>query len=245
MKKHLLTLALGLMMGSSAFAQVEFVDAQGNIIPDGSTVVRNEIEKPVPVLEMYQINSGISVKNTSSAAVSNITTQLDVTDLPFGALPLCFPETCWITIGNFTGDYPTHKPSGNGLAADGPWTSPAAGSLAAPGTKDGNGNPLDIMSLQTEWKLNSLGQSTFDKDKDKGEFTATYSVLVNGKTVSTIKVLYTTDQNATGIANIKNDAASQKEVGRYTINGQKLAQGAKCLAIVKYADGSAKKVVVK
>lgn len=235
MKKHLLTLALGLMMGSSAFAQVEFVDAQGNIIPDGSTVVRNEIEKPVPVLEMYQINSGISVKNTSSAAVSNITTQLDVTDLPFGALSLCFPNSCWITIGDFKGTYPTHQPDGNGLAADGPWTSPSAGSLAAGATQ----------TLQTEWKLNSLGLSTFDKDKDKGEFTATYSLLVNDQKVSTIKVLFSTDPNATGIANINNDAASKKEVGRYTINGQKMAQGAKGLAIVKYADGSAKKVVVK
>lgn len=235
MKKHLLTLALGLMMGSSAFAQVEFVDAQGNIIPDGSTVVRNEIEKPVPVLEMYQINSGISVKNTSSATVSNITTQMDVTDLPFGAVSLCFPNSCWITIGNFTGTYPTHQPDGNGLAADGPWTSPSAASLTAGATQ----------TLQTEWKLNSLGLSTFDKDKDKGEFTATYSLLVGGKAVSTIKVLYTTDQNATGIANIKNDAAGKKEVGRYTINGQKMAQDAKGLAIVKYADGSAKKVVVK
>lgn len=234
MKKQLLTLALGLMMGSSAFAQVEFVDAQGNIIPNGTTVVRNEIEKPVPVLEMYQINSGISVKNTSSAAVE-VSSQMDVTDLPFGQLGLCFPGTCWINVGDFTGTYPTHKPAQAGLSADGPWTSPKSGTLAAGKTE----------SLQTEWKLNSLGLSTFDKDKDKGEFTATYSLLVGGKAVSTIKVLYTTDQNATGIANIKNEAAGKKEVGRYTIGGQKMAQGAKGLAVVKYADGSAKKVVVK
>lgn len=41
MKKHLLTLALGLLMTTGAFAQVEFVDADKNVIPDGSTVVRN------------------------------------------------------------------------------------------------------------------------------------------------------------------------------------------------------------
>ena len=39
MKKHLLTLALGLLMTTGAFAQVEFVDADKNVIPDGSTVV--------------------------------------------------------------------------------------------------------------------------------------------------------------------------------------------------------------
>lgn len=34
MKKHLLTLALGLLMSAGAFAQVEFVDANENVIPD-------------------------------------------------------------------------------------------------------------------------------------------------------------------------------------------------------------------
>lgn len=90
MKKHLLTLALGLLMTTGAFAQVEFVDADKNVIPDGSTVVRNTVEKPVPVLEMYQIPSGISAKNTSASSVANVKIQVNVTDLPFGQLALCF-----------------------------------------------------------------------------------------------------------------------------------------------------------
>lgn len=235
MKKHLLTLALGLMMGSSAFAQVEFVDAQGNVIPDGSTVVRNEIETPVdiPVLgKKQQISSGISVKNTTSAAISNITTQLNTTDLPFGQLALCFPNSCWINVGDYVGTYPTHKPTQVTLSEDGPWTSPQAGSLAANETH----------TLQTEWYLNNLGVTTFDGQK--GEFTATYSVLVNGKITSTIHVLYSTDPEAsTGISGIQMGAAGKQVVGRYSLNGQKVAEDTKGLVIEKYSDGSAKKVV--
>ena len=232
MKKHLLTVAMGLLMGTSAFAQVEFVDADGNVIPNGSTVTRNEIEKLVPVLEMYQINSGISVKNTSSSSVS-VKSQLEVTDLPFGQLALCFPGTCWVNVGDFTGSYPTHKPVQSTLAADGPWTS-----------KEGTLGAGKLESLQSEWKLNSLGLTTYDPDKNKGAFTATYSLLVNDAVVSTIKVLYTTDKDATGIAGVKADA-NKTVVATYNAAGQQVAPGTKGLNIVKYSDGTTKKVVVK
>ena len=231
MKKHLLSMALGLMMSAGAFAQVEFVDAQGNVIPDGSTVIRSEVEKPVPVLEMYQINSGISVKNTSSSAVS-LKSQLNSTDLPFGQLALCFPGACWVNIGDFKGAYPTHKPTQANLSADGPWTS-AEGTIAAGKTE----------SLQSEWKLNSLGLTTYDPAK-KGSFTATYSLLVGGKAVTTIKVLYTTDPESTGIVGVKDDA-KKTVVATFNAAGQKVAAGTKGLNIVKYSDGSSKKVVVK
>lgn len=234
MKKHLLTVALGLLMSASAFAQVEFVDAEGNVIPDGSTVVRNEIEKPIPVLDMYQIPSGISAKNTSSSAVS-VKSQVDVTDLPFGSFSLCFPSTCWITVGNYTGTYPTHQPTGNTLSADGPWTSPTSESIPAGSTK----------TLSTEWKLNALGLSTFDPAKDKGSFTATYSLLVNDQKVSTIKVVYTTDPDATGIAGVTVNNGDKKVVATYNAAGQEVSASHKGLAIVKYSDGSTRKVVIK
>lgn len=234
MKKHLLTMALGLLMSASAFAQVEFVDAAGNVIPDGSTVVRNEIEKPMPVLDMYQIPSGISAKNTSSSAVS-VKSQVDVTDLPFGSFSLCFPGSCWITVGTYTGTYPTHQPTQKNLEADGPWTSSTSESIPAGSTK----------SLSTEWKLNSLGMTTFDPAKDKGSFTATYSLLVDDQKVSTIKVLYTTDPDATGIAGVTVNNGDKKVVATYNAAGQEVSASHKGLAIVKYSDGSTRKVVIK
>lgn len=237
MKKHLLTVALGLLMSASAFAQVEFVDAAGNVIPDGSTVVRNEIEKPVsiaPGLEMCQIPSGISAKNTSNSAVS-VKSQVDVTDLPFGSFSLCFPNACWITIGTYTGVYPTHQPTGNTLSADGPWTSPTSVTLQAGAVND----------LSTEWKLNSLGMTTFDPAKDKGSFTATYSLLVNDEKVSTIKVLYTTDPDATGVAGVTVNNGEKKVIATYNAAGQEVSASHKGLTVVKYSDGSTRKVVIK
>lgn len=232
MNKQLLTLTLGMLCSASAFAQVEFVDAEGKVIPNGSTVIRNEIEKPVPVLEMYQINSGISVKNTSSSEVS-VQSQINATDLPFGQVALCFPGSCWVNIGDFTGTYPTHKPTQSNLSADGPWTS-ANAAIAAGSTT----------SLESEWKLNSLGLSSFNKDTDKGSVTVTYSLLVGGNAVTTIKVIYTTDQNATtGIYDAAANAATA--VSYYNAAGQKCTSASNGISIVKYSDGSTRKVINK
>lgn len=232
MNKQLLTLTLGMLCGASAFAQVEFVDAEGKTIPSGSTVIRNTIEQPVPVLEWYQIGSGISVKNTSSAAVS-VQSQINTTDIPFGQLALCFPGTCWVNIGDFIGTYPTHKPTQLNLSADGPWTS-AATSIAAGSTT----------SLQSEWKLNNFGQTTFNKDTDKGSVTVTYSLLVNSKTVTTINVIYTTDQDAaTGIDGTA--ANNTTATSCYNVAGQKCTSASNGISIVKYSDGSTRKVIKK
>lgn len=236
MNKQLLTMTIGMLCGASAFAQVEFVDAKGEIIPNGSTVIRNEIETPVDIPGLgskNQIASGISAKNTSSAPVT-VQTQMNSTDLPFGQISLCFPNSCWISLGNFTGPYPTHKPATNGLSADGPWTSPTSSSIKA-GEK---------ISLQTEWLLNSLGKTTFNKDTDKGSVTVTYSLLVGGNAVTTIKVIYTTDQNAaTGISDAAANAATA--VGYYNAAGQKCTSASNGITIVKYSDGSTRKVINK
>lgn len=236
MKKHLLTMALCLLMGSSAFAQVEFVDdVTGEIIPNGTTIVRNTIETPLEIPGVgknQQISSGLSAKNISSATV-NVKSKLDVTDLPFGQLALCFPGDCWVNVGEYKGSYPTHKPVQSNLSADGPWTSPNAGSLGAGTSK----------SLQSEWVISNMGNCTWDGSI--GSFTATYSLLVNNAVVSTIKVLYTTDQNATGITDVKANSISKKVVATYNAAGQRVAPDTKGLNIVKYSDGTTKKVVIK
>ena len=235
MKKHLLTVALGLLMSASAFAQVEFVDAQGNVIPDGSTIVRNEIETPLEIPGLgknQQINAGISAKNTSNANVT-VKCQMDVTDLPFGQATLCFPGSCWINVGDLTGTYPTHKPTQANLAADGPWTSPTSGVLGAGATQ----------SLETEWVISRLQVAQWNGSI--GSFTATYSLLVNDQKVSTIKVLYTTDQDASAIVGVKSDDTNKTVVATYNTAGQQVSASHKGVAIVKYSDGSTKKVVIK
>lgn len=179
-----------------------------------------------------QVSAGISVKNTSGAAVT-VKTQLDVTDLPFGQLKLCFPGTCWINVADLKGTYPSHKPTQANLAADGPWTSPTSGVIGA-------GNKED---LQTEWIISQLQNTQWDGSI--GSFTATYSILVNDQKVSTIKVLFSTDQNATAIAGVKTDDTPKTIVARYNAAGQQVSASHKGLTLVKYADGTTKKVVIK
>lgn len=239
MKKHLLSMALGLMVSAGAFAQVEFVDAKGEVIPDGSTVVRNEIEDALTIPGLgtkYEISGGFGLKNTSASSVT-YKMQVSITDVPFGSFGLCHPNACWLTVGDYTGTYPTHK--AKEFATDCPWTSPFSNTLAA-------GGAVDVKTVKSEWQLNNLGQTTFDKDKDKGSFTATYSLLVNNSVVSTINVLFTTDPKAsTGIAGVKVDDANKTVVATYNAAGQQVAAGTKGLNIVKYSDGSTKKVVIK
>lgn len=237
MKKHLLTMALGLLMSASAFAQVEFVDADGKVIPDGSTVVRNEIETPLNIPGVgknQQINASISAKNTYSASVS-VRAQLDVTDLPFGQISLCFPNSCWINVGNIKKGtyYPTHQPTQTTLNADGPWTSPTTENLA----------PGAIKDLKTEWVISLLQNAQWDGSM--GSVTATYSLLVNDQKVTTIKVIYSTDPNATGIAGVTVNNGDKKVVATYNAAGQEVSASHKGLAIVKYSDGSTRKVVIK
>ena len=231
-------MALGLMMSAGAFAQVEFVDAQGNVIPSGSTIVRNQIETalelPIPNGKKQLIDAGLGLKNTSANSVS-VKTKVDVTDLPFGAFALCYPNGCWITVGNYIGTYPTHKPDGNGLTEDGPWTSPQSASLSA--------GQL-VGKIQTEWYLSNIGQTSYNGEL--GEFTATYTILENGKEGSTIKVRFTTDPNAsTDIKGVSSDSADKNIVATYNAAGQQVTPGTKGLNIVKYSDGSSKKVIVK
>lgn len=235
MNKKLLTIALGMLCGTSAFAQVEFVDANGTVIPNGSTVIRNEIETAleIPNLGKKQIiHSNISIKNTSVSEVSNIKTQLNVTDLPFGQTALCCPANCWITIGDFKVSYPTHKPVTSNLSEDGPWTSPSA-------TKLGSGMKED---LKAEWVLSEIGSTQYNGEI--GEFTATYSILVNGQTASTINVKYTTDPNATSIAGTAAGSAKTAEA-YYNAAGQMVNSVSKGVYIVKYTDGTTKKVIIK
>ena len=62
-------------------------------------------------------------------------------------------------------------------------------------------------------------------------------------TGSTITMFYTTDPGATGIDGVT-AVDDNKEVARYTIDGQLLSAPQKGINIVKYADGTTKKVLV-
>lgn len=100
----LLFIALGTM---SANAQLQFVDKDGNEVPNGTTLNIEAV-----ALDdgfggtLIEANSGLSVKNTSDKTVGT-SVDWQVEQLDNGAVQVCFPEAC--VSHNATGLYNTDK----------------------------------------------------------------------------------------------------------------------------------------
>lgn len=69
-----------------------FVDANGAVIPNGSTVVRDQIEIDGEGNEI--ITSGIFVKNVSAPSTLFLRMHYEITKLDNGYYQLCFPTSC-------------------------------------------------------------------------------------------------------------------------------------------------------
>ena len=97
--KKIFTLAMLLVLGlGTSFAQdeeidntLQFVDAQGAVVPDGSEITRTEVEDDG--FGSLQIPTGLSVKNTSTEPVGT-KCEFNVLELPTGSVNCCFPMAC-------------------------------------------------------------------------------------------------------------------------------------------------------
>jgi hypothetical protein len=100
----LLFIALGTM---SANAQLQFVDKDGNVVPDGTTLNIEAVAMDDGFGGiLIEANSGLSVKNTSDKTVGT-SVDWQVEQLDNGAVQVCFPEAC--VSHNATGLYHTDK----------------------------------------------------------------------------------------------------------------------------------------
>lgn len=93
--KKLFTLSLFLLASAWALAQdsntFQFVDKDGNVVADGTTIVRSELVDD-PFGESY-ISTGLFVKNTSDGSVSmRVAYQIETMDN--GEFQICFPVNC-------------------------------------------------------------------------------------------------------------------------------------------------------
>ncbi len=101
LKKSTLLILLALF-GLSASAQLttfEFVDANGNVVPDGTTLTLTEVteEEDFGTGELYQVMyAGLSVRNTTGVQAA-LRVLADVTRLDGGTYQLCFPINCMST----------------------------------------------------------------------------------------------------------------------------------------------------
>ena len=97
--KKIFTLAMLLVLGlGTSFAQdeeidntLQFVDAQGAVVPDGSEITRTEVEDDG--FGSLQIPTGLSVKNPSNAAVGT-KCEVNVLEVAPGSVNCCFPMAC-------------------------------------------------------------------------------------------------------------------------------------------------------
>ncbi|WP_315342666.1 hypothetical protein [Hoylesella oralis] len=113
--KRTFTLFYSLMLGASVlFAQTdgtfEFVDANRNVVKDGSTVTINKVETGQWGEEM--MNSGLFIRNTSSAA-QRVILSCDVLEITEGELDVCFPSECkqLQSVGNYTTEAASIEPN--------------------------------------------------------------------------------------------------------------------------------------
>ncbi len=100
------TITLKFVKGGSASDVDEsyvFIDEQGNIIENGSTVVRNVVEPYDEVSEV--IYSGISVKNVSGTSGDFIKMNYTIEQIDNGIYQICFPTNC--NMQDEVGEYET------------------------------------------------------------------------------------------------------------------------------------------
>ena len=224
MKKSLLLFAFAMFVGGAASAQVDntlqFVDASGNVVPDGSTVqgVVEEIDGS------YQVSTGLSVINNSGEmAAAHV--EFEITRIDNGGLACCFPGSCqqMSAVGSYVTD-PDVLLVDNGTlySFDTEWFPDAYGQCTA-----------TFRLVLREVIMQNFGGL---------EIPAAGDVIAQGPSV-TVNFVY--DEESAGITGIET-VENNEPVGYYTLDGQKLSAPRKgAVNIVKYANGKTAKTFVK
>ena len=89
-------LALFALTASAQLTTFEFVDRDGNVVPDGSTLTLSDVtvEEDYETGETFSvIYAGLSVRNTTETQAA-LRLVADVTRLDGGTYQLCFPVNC-------------------------------------------------------------------------------------------------------------------------------------------------------
>ena len=195
--KKLFTLALSLILGVSAFAQVDqtfvFTDAAGNVIPDGTTLTVNNYEESA--FGDMQFGSGLFVKNNSASnAYASMT--INISKIDNGQLQHCFPGTCQM-----------YEVPGETVRAD------------AAGIKAGA-----TQSINSEWLPLDKGNCSVTYTIRLMELVKPMPPTYGEKAVcSTVTVNYVYDEHSHDITAIDDITVEKKtSTAKYNLNGQKV-----------------------
>ncbi len=204
--KKLFTLSMFLLATAWAMAQdsntFQFVDKDGNVVADGTTITVKDLTEDVFLGNF--ISTGLSVKNTSTAAAS-IQLSYNIETIDNGMFQICFPENC-ITRSE-AGEYMTTKGSLNaGVQRDlqCEWFPETYGTckahlaievLSAFGTKVADGPAVTVIfNYADPSRIENIQQGTVVTDSynlqgqhaAEGHKGLTISRLSNGKTIKHI-----------------------------------------------------------
>lgn len=228
MKKGLLFIAALVLTNMTAFAQVDntlqFVDAAGNVVEDGSTVTGILEHKSDPLNGDYdQISTGLSVKNTSGEKIG-VAMAFNLTRIDNGSFICCYPSECR-EITTPTNSMTTAKlVDGNSLKSLATEWVPTPGAY---GTKCEATLTIQVYNVQQTTivgvPVETVGTFRGDGPTIKLNFTYSDPTGINGVTVN------------------ENDG----EAAYYTIDGRKLNAPQKGLNIIRYANGKTVKKIIK
>lgn len=127
------------------------------------------------------------------------------------------------------------------------WSSWADGSEAVYGlsriiTKGASGYQTDEIDSRYQFRLYEFTLST---DKNKKVKSLTFTSAKSGSYPTILGIAKKGYNIETGIDGVENGEGSSEVVGIYTINGMKLNAPRKGVNIIKYSDGTAKKVIIR
>lgn len=232
MKKILLLCAV-LLGAANTFAQDEdidpagvfvFADKDGNVYADGATVEASTVEED-EFDGSIQIPSGLYVKQTSTAIDFGVSMSMQLRSISNGSISVCFPSQC-INIDN-AGSYDLGK-----------------NKLKSATSYD---EEIGMAGLQTEWFPKEYGQctatftlNTMEVIPGSGFITLpSYNLLGQSRTIN-VNFVY---KDPTAISGVKDNTATVVE--RYTTGGQRISAPVKGINILKFSDGTVRKVNVR
>lgn len=216
--RKVLVLVAAALLGTTANAQIDntlqFVDADGNVIPDGSTITVTDVEMDEFTGLPYQINSGLYVKKNSSEEVGAMV-EVNVSRMDNGSLACCFPGSCAAITATGTYETPPGTMSESSKDFQTEWVFDSYGTCTATFS-------LKLM----DFERNSWGMPE------------NFTFKADGPSV-TVNFVYS---DPTGIDGITGDG-KKTVTGYYSVDGRRLSAPQKGINIVEYSDGKRAKIL--
>lgn len=218
----ILAVAVALTFGAvSVNAQKDktfsFIDAAGNEVADGSTVIfyaeqKNKVDNMPMFGYSIQADFALKVKNNTNAVASVALHVVAPENPTHGEVQICFPGECDShTKGEFT-------------------------------TKSVSMTANEVKELHSEWIFGTVLPGQTDNIAYGAEDVSL--TLMNGSKAGPTVNIHSVYADPTGITDIES-ADNATEVARYDLNGRKLTAPQKGLNIIKLSNGKTVKKLIK